>query len=81
MHLYCLKNDKHLHNYFNLHVCPSIWWRPRWRPTFDFPIAAVVSQSVTNKSCLICVESEKYAFLVTLIPLGSDFTPGAHEKG
>ena len=61
----------HLHNYFNLHVCPSFRRRRRRRPTFDFQIPAVVSQSVTNKSCLICVDSEKYALLVTTKPLGS----------
>ena len=36
----------HLHNYFNLHVCPSFrrrWRRRRRRPTFDFQIPAVIS--------------------------------------
>lgn len=37
------------------------------------PITAVVPQTVTYKSCLGCVKSEKYAFLVTLRPLGSMF--------
>ena len=66
----------HLHNYFNLHVCPSFRRRRRRRrrcrrrPTFDFQISAVISESVTNKSCLICVKSEKYAFLGTTRPLG-----------
>ena len=32
------------------------------------PISAVVSQIVTNKSCLVCAMSEKYASLVTLRP-------------
>ena len=31
-------------------------------------IPAVVSENVTNKSCLVCVMSEKYAFWVTLRP-------------
>ena len=31
-------------------------------------IPAVVSQNFTNKSCLVCVKSEKYASLVTLRP-------------
>ena len=62
----------YLHNYFNLHVCPSFRrCRRRRRPTFKFPIPAVVLQSVTNKSCLICVKSKRYAFLVTTRPLGS----------
>ena len=60
----------HLHNCFNLHVCPS-FRRRRRRPTFNFQIPAVVSQSVTNESCLICVKSEKYSFLGTTRPLGS----------
>ena len=62
-------SERNLHNYFNLHVCPSI--RRRRRPTFEFSIPDVVSHSVTNKSSLICVKSEKYAFLVTTRPLGS----------
>ena len=36
----------HLHNYFNLHVCPSLRRpvpsRPSVRPTFEFPIPAGV---------------------------------------
>ena len=32
------------------------------------PIPAVVQQNVTNKSCFVCVMSEKYAFWVTLRP-------------
>ena len=43
---------QNLHNYFNLHVCPSFPRRRRRRRTFDFQILAVVSQSVTYKSCL-----------------------------
>ena len=35
------------------------------------PILAVISQNVNNKSCLLCVQSEKYAFWVTLRPVGS----------
>ena len=30
-----------------------------------FPIVAVISQNDSNKSYLVCVKSEKYAFLVT----------------
>ena len=58
--------DDYLHNYFNLHFCLSFR-----RPTFEFPIPAVVLQSVTNKSCLVCVKSKEYSFLVTTGPLGS----------
>ena len=62
----------HLHNYFNLHVCLSLRRRRRpSRPTFEFPIPSVVWQSVTNKSWLVCVKSEKCTFLVTIRPLGS----------
>ena len=32
------------------------------------PIPAVALQNVTNKSCLVCAMSEKYAFWVTLRP-------------
>ena len=35
------------------------------------PIPAVLSQSVTKKSCLACVKKKKYAFMVTLRPIGS----------
>ena len=38
--------------------------------TFELQIPSVVLQSVTNKSCLICVKSKWYAFLVTTGPLG-----------
>ena len=52
-----------LNIYFSLHVllfippfvCHTLW----------FSIPAVVLQNVTNKSYLVCVESEKYAFWVT----------------
>ena len=39
--------------------------------TSNFPIPAIVCQNFTNKSCLVYVENEKYAFLVTLRPLRS----------
>ena len=46
--------------------------RLQWQqPTFNFSIPAVVSQSVINKSCLICVKSEKDTFLGITRPLGS----------
>ena len=32
----------------------------------ETPISAVVSQNITNKSCLVCVKNEKYAFWVNL---------------
>ena len=47
-----------LHNYFNLHVCPSISCLSLGVPQSD----------VTDKSCLVCVKSEKFASLVTLRP-------------
>ena len=38
--------------------------------TFEFPIPVVVLQNDTNKSCLVFIKSEKYAFFwVTLWPL------------
>ena len=35
-----------------------------------FPIPAVISKNVANKTCLACVKSEKYVVWVTLRPLG-----------
>ena len=37
----------------------------------QFTIPVVVLQNLTVKSCLVCVESKKYAFWVTLRSLGS----------
>ena len=62
----------HLNNYFDFHVCLS--FRPSVRPSVRASvrriaqIPAVVSQNVTNKSCLVCAKSEKYSFWVTLRP-------------
>ena len=56
-------------NYFNLHVCPSLRRQRMSCPVLN-SIPAVVSQNVTNESYLVCVKSEKYAFLVKLRPLG-----------
>ena len=68
----------HLNNYFNFHVRLSFRLRPPsvLRPSSVRPpsvrkltsIPAVVQQNVTNKSCLVCVISEKYTFWVTLRP-------------
>ena len=65
-----------LNNYFNLHVCLSI--RPSVPSVSSIPcvqkltpVSAVGSQNVTNRSFLVSVKSEKYAFWVTLRPLGS----------
>ena len=73
--LNCLESSKYnLHNYFNLHICPSIRRRRRHvtsRHTFKLPIPAVDSQNVSNESCLACAQSEKYSFGFTLRPLGS----------
>ena len=51
-------------------VCPSSVLRPCVRPCVRkiTQIPAVLSQNVTNKSCLVCVMSETYAFWVTLRP-------------
>ena len=53
----------YLNDYFNLHVCLSIL-------SFIFfgCVSAVVSQNITNKSCLACVKSKKYASWVTIRP-------------
>ena len=48
-------------------VCPSTS-AVRASVRTPAPIPAVVSENVTNKSCLICVQSEKYASWVNLTP-------------
>ena len=59
----------HLNRYFDHHVCSSVC---HVAPvTFKFSIPAVVPQHESYKSCLVCVNSEKYRFLATLRPLGS----------
>ena len=35
------------------------------------PIPSVLSQNVTGKSCMVCINIKEYAFLVTIRPLGS----------
>ena len=58
-----------LNNYFDFHVCLSFCLstvHPFVRKLA--PIPAVVLQNVTNKSCLACIKSEKYASCVTLRP-------------
>ena len=57
--------DINLNNYFDFHVCLS-FRRASVRKLA--PFLAVVSKNVPNKSCLVCVMSEKYAFWVTLRP-------------
>ena len=71
-----IKNWAYLNNYFDFHVCLSICtcfhlsvFRPCvWNLT---PLPTVLSQIVTNKSCLVCDKSEKCAFYVNFRPLGS----------
>ena len=63
----------YLNNYFNFHVCLSIRFRPFVcvsENQLHF-LQSYHPENVTNKSCLVCVKSEKYTFLVTLRPLGS----------
>ena len=60
-------------------VCPSIRLSvrgsvhpsvvPSCRKLTSIP--ASISQNVTNKSCLLCIKSEKYASWVTLDPSGT----------
>ena len=63
-------SNSNLNNYFNLHFCLSI------RPSVPCvqkltPVSAVRSQNVTNRSFLVSVKSEKYAFWVIHRPFGS----------
>ena len=56
-----------------MQVCPSFCRLPFPKasvPSFTLPIYAVLSQNFTNKNSLVCIDSEKYAFLVTLRPWG-----------
>ena len=48
----------HIHSHFNVWVCPF----PLHQNSVPLPIPKVTLQYVTNKSCLACVKSEKYAF-------------------
>ena len=60
-----------LNNYFEPHVCLSIrgsvCLSGSVRPNLT-SCPASVSQNVTNKSCLVCLKSEKYASWVILRP-------------
>ena len=50
-------------------VCPSVRTYVHPYVTFHFfQFPAVVSQNVTNKSCLACVKNEKYAPWVIIRP-------------
>ena len=63
---------RHLDNYFRLHLCLSFHTFVHLYITFPFfSIPAIVSQNVTDKSCLACVKSEKYVVWVTPRPLRS----------
>ena len=61
-------------------VCPSIRAcvrRPSVRKITQIP--AVVSQNVTNKSCLVCAMSKKYSFWVTFRPQSDRCCQGKAE--
>ena len=66
--LFLIKSN--LNNYFDFHVCLSFRPFSILRPCVQklTSIPAVVQQNVMNKSCLVCVMSEKYAFWITLRP-------------
>ena len=49
-------------------VRPSAVWHPSH---FQISDSCSRIKNITNKSCLVCVKSEKYPFWVTLRPLGS----------
>ena len=57
-----IQSGTYLNNYFDFHVCLSV--RPSVRHSVILsvwklaPFPAVVSQNVTNKSCLVCVKSK-----------------------
>ena len=60
-------------DYFNSHTCLSIHLFMHFCPCVQKTNSnsALMSLNVTNKSFLICVKREKYAFLGTTTPLGS----------
>ena len=61
---------QHLNNYFRLHICLSS------HKYFSFPfflMPAVISQNVSNESCLACAKSEKNC------SLGHPQTPWVYE--
>ena len=72
----------YLNNYFNFHVRLSMvpfvtFVRPCVRKLTSIP--AEVLQKVTNKSCLVCVNSKKCASWVTLRPLWDRYCRGKAE--
>ena len=71
--------SSHLNNYFNFHICLS--FRPSICASVHklVPILAVVSLTVTNKSCLVCVMSEKYECWVNLRPQWDRCSQGEAE--
>ena len=82
---FVVKEDKtiYLNNYFNFHVCLSIRDSvfPCFRPCVRklTPVSAVGSQNVTNRSFLVSVKSEKYAFWITLRPQSDHCRQGKAE--
>ena len=52
-----IAGKSNLTNHFNFHVCLTFCLCPSLSPIFEN-----LSQKASNKSCLICVKSEKYAF-------------------
>ena len=56
---------------------PFRWFRPCVRKLTSIP--AEVSQKVTNKDCLVCVKSKKYASQVPHRPLWDCYRRGEAE--
>ena len=73
-----LKYHTYLHIYITISTLTSDHCSTLWR---DTPMSAVVSQNDTNKSCLVCVKSEKYACWVTLRFLWDRCHQGKAEVG
>ena len=74
-----LNNYFDFHVFSHVHVCLSVRFRPFLCARKLAPIPAVVQQNVTNKSCLVCVMSETYAFWVTLRPQSDCYCQGKAE--
>ena len=60
-------------------VCPSNCLSLSYCVQKLAPIPAFILQNVTNKSCLVCVKSEKYASWVTLRPHSDSSCRGKAE--
>ena len=68
---YILEYTSNMKKFNILHIRWQIsYFRPNISVLVEVAIPEVLSRSVTYKIYLVCVESEKYTFWVTLRPIG-----------